>query len=50
MQLAISADTMVEGRHFLSTVKPVRLGHKALAVNHPIWRPVGLDHWLSRWR
>ena len=33
MQLAISTDTMVEGRHFLSTVDPVRLGHKALAVN-----------------
>ena len=24
---------LVEGRHFLSTVDPVRLGHKALAVN-----------------
>jgi thiamine-monophosphate kinase len=33
MQLAVSTDTMVEGRHFLSTVSPVRLGHKALAVN-----------------
>lgn len=33
MQLAISTDTMVEGRHFLSTVDPARLGHKALAVN-----------------
>jgi thiamine-monophosphate kinase len=33
MQLAISTDTMVEGRHFLSTVRPERLGHKALAVN-----------------
>jgi thiamine-monophosphate kinase len=33
MQLAISTDTLVEGRHFLSTVDPVRLGHKALAVN-----------------
>lgn len=33
MQLAISTDTMVEGRHFLSTVDPVRLGHKALATN-----------------
>lgn len=33
MQLAVSTDTMVEGRHFLSTVNPVRLGHKALAVN-----------------
>ncbi len=33
MQLAISTDTLVEGRHFLSTVPPERLGHKALAVN-----------------
>ena len=33
MQLAISTDMLVEGRHFLSTVDPVRLGHKALAVN-----------------
>ena len=32
-QLAISTDTLVEGRHFLSTVDPARLGHKALAVN-----------------
>ena len=33
MQLAISSDMLVEGRHFLSTVDPARLGHKALAVN-----------------
>lgn len=33
MQLAISSDMLVEGRHFLSTVAPYRLGHKALAVN-----------------
>src|SRR4051794_8823035 len=33
MQLAISTDMLVEGRHFLSTVDPARLGHKALAVN-----------------
>lgn len=33
MQLAISSDMLVEGRHFLSTVDPRRLGHKALAVN-----------------
>ncbi len=33
MQLAISTDMLVEGRHFLSTVAPERLGHKALAVN-----------------
>ena len=33
MQWAISTDLLVEGRHFLSTVSPQRLGHKALAVN-----------------
>lgn len=29
----VSTDMLVEGRHFLSTVAPERLGHKALAVN-----------------
>jgi len=29
----VSTDMLVEGRHFLSTVAPGRLGHKALAVN-----------------
>lgn len=33
MQLAVSSDMLVEGRHFLSTVAPERLGHKVLAVN-----------------
>jgi thiamine-monophosphate kinase len=33
MQLAICSDMLVEGRHFLSTVDPFKLGHKALAVN-----------------
>jgi thiamine-monophosphate kinase len=33
MQLAVSSDMLVEGRHFLPTVPPERLGHKALAVN-----------------
>lgn len=33
MQLAISSDMLVEGRHFLSTVDSRTLGHKALAVN-----------------
>jgi thiamine-monophosphate kinase len=33
VQLAVSSDMLVEGRHFLSTVDPQRLGHKALAVN-----------------
>lgn len=32
-QLAVSSDMLVEGRHFLPTVAPQRLGHKALAVN-----------------
>ncbi len=33
MQLCVSSDMLVEGRHFLSTVSPRALGHKALAVN-----------------
>jgi thiamine-monophosphate kinase len=33
MQLAVSSDLLLEGRHFLSTVDPFKLGHKALAVN-----------------
>lgn len=33
MELAVSSDLLVEGRHFLSTVAPQALGHKALAVN-----------------
>ena len=33
MQWAISSDMLVDGRHFLSTTSPARLGHKALAVN-----------------
>jgi thiamine-monophosphate kinase len=33
MHWAVSTDALVEGRHFLSTVPPDALGHKALAVN-----------------
>ncbi|HUG25973.1 thiamine-phosphate kinase [Piscinibacter sp.] len=33
MQLATSVDMLVEGRHFLPTAPPERIGHKALAVN-----------------
>ena len=33
MQLAISSDMLVEGRHFFADVDPYTLGHKALAVN-----------------
>lgn len=33
MQLAVSTDMLVEGRHFFADVNPQLLGHKALAVN-----------------
>lgn len=33
MQLAISSDMLVSGRHFFADVDPATLGHKALAVN-----------------
>lgn len=33
MQLAISTDILVEGRHFFADADPFMLGHKSLAVN-----------------
>ena len=33
MQLAVSSDMLVQGRHFLSTTASADVGHKALAVN-----------------
>lgn len=33
MQLAVSSDMLVEGRHFFPDVNPRSLGHKSLAVN-----------------
>jgi thiamine-monophosphate kinase len=33
MQIAISSDMLVSGRHFFADVEPRALGHKALAVN-----------------
>ena len=33
MQLAISSDMLVEGRHFFPAADPEKLGHKCLAVN-----------------
>ena len=33
MQLAVSTDLLVEGRHFLPAADPHSLGHKSLAVN-----------------
>jgi thiamine-monophosphate kinase len=33
MQMAISSDMLVEGRHFFAGADPFQLGHKSLAVN-----------------
>src|SRR6201987_874788 len=33
MQLAVSTDMLVEGRHFFPHADPYQLGHKCLAVN-----------------
>ena len=33
MELVVSADMLVSGRHFFRDADPARLGHKALAVN-----------------
>jgi thiamine-monophosphate kinase len=33
MELAVSSDMLVEGRHFLPGADPAKLGHKCLAVN-----------------
>jgi thiamine-monophosphate kinase len=33
MQLAISSDMLIEGKHFFANVDPFTLGHKSLAVN-----------------
>jgi len=47
-QLAVSTDMLLEGRHFLSTVPPERLGHKALAVNLSDLAAMGADPaWLT---
>ena len=43
MQLVTSCDMLVEGRHFLSSVPPGRLGHKALAVNLSDLAPCGAE-------
>jgi thiamine-monophosphate kinase len=62
MELAISADMLVAGRHFFPDADPVLLGHKALAVNlsdlaamaaQPRWALLSLalpeadDAWLA---
>ena len=33
LDLAVTTDMLVEGRHFLAHAEPRALGHKALAVN-----------------
>ena len=49
MQLAVSSDMLVEGRHFLSTALPQRLGHKALAVNLSDLAACGAKHVFKSW-
>jgi thiamine-monophosphate kinase len=60
--LAVTMDTLVEGRHFPAETSPRNIGHKALAVNlsdlaamgaQPAWAMLSLslpevnEHWLS---
>ena len=63
MELAVSTDMLVEGRHFSADADPFKLGHKALAVNlsdmaamgaAPRWATLALalpgvdEGWLER--
>ena len=63
MQVAVSTDMLVEGRHFAAGTDPFKLGHKALAVNlsdlaamgaAPRWATLALalpsadEAWLER--
>ncbi|MEP6701759.1 MAG: AIR synthase related protein, partial [Betaproteobacteria bacterium] len=43
MQLAISTDMLLEGRHFLPGADPEALGHKTLAVNLSDCAAVGAE-------
>lgn len=46
--LAVSSDTLVDGRHFETGVDPVALGHKALAVNLSDLAAMGAEPaWVS---
>src|SRR5512140_2750685 len=62
MNLAVTMDTLVEGRHFPAHTAPRDLGHKALAVNlsdlaamgaQPAWATLSLslpdadEQWLA---
>lgn len=63
MELAVSTDMLVEGRHFCAGADPFKLGHKSLAVNlsdlaamgaAPRWATLALalpaadEQWLER--
>jgi thiamine-monophosphate kinase len=60
---AVTTDTLIEGRHFLPTIDPLKLGHRAVAVNlsdlaamgaRPRYATLSLalpridEHWLTR--
>jgi len=49
MQLAVSSDMLVQGRHFLSTTPAADVGHKALAVNLSDLALAAPNLWLSLW-
>lgn len=47
-ELAVTTDTLVEGRHFFPDVDPRSLGHKALAVNLSDAAAMGADpKWIT---
>ena len=48
MEIAVSTDLLVEGRHFLAAADPRKLGHKALAVNLSDMAAMGAGpRWLT---
>ena len=48
MEIAVSTDLLVEGRHFLAAADPRKLGHKSLAVNLSDMAAMGArPRWLT---
>jgi hypothetical protein len=50
MQLAVSSDMLVEGRHFLSTVPPSAWATRRWPSTSATWPPAVPSRWPSRWR
>lgn len=48
MELAVSTDMLVEGRHFSAGTDPFKLGHKCLAVNLSDMAAMGAEpRWVT---